>query len=467
MLRTTQQGKWRQNCKRGGICGRGTRGGYEVTKCYTRDSKKNEPDYCGQCRFGWRRPLVSVNDWCCTELDLKIHRDCKCQAEYASECPEVLSNSGNSANGMHGGYGSGSGRIGHGIEDGYGLELAGGARDGYASGSGNGGEDVSYKHIEASKAFCKSPQNGDWTTQELKSKQPDLNWYIDFGNGVCHIGNNGGVEKCAQICKDIDGCRYFSVSTTTYCYACFIYKTCDNPISSQYDYKIYEMQKGGANHRLDASFFGCHGSKIALKTQYSSQNYILALPDGHGVNANGTSTEKGITFEVEDYGVNAATNERIIALKSVYGNYLSASECKNPSDPSDPQCDVTADSNNADDVGAKFEVKHNKKNQYWFQTHWTLKDTLGREKPLYLKPYSNGYLKGDGTRYDLRKWAKFTPECVEAHVNGGIAMEECYKSGNSLKGCPYGNLASCYKYCKTHKTSMTFINCAESCDRDC
>ena len=107
--------------------------------------------------------------------------------------------------------------------------------------------DVSYKHIEASKSFCKSPRHREFTTQELKSKRPDLNWYWSsngFGSGVCHIGNNGGVEKCARICKDIDGCRYFSVSTTTYCYACFIYKTCDNPISTEHEYRIYEMQNG-------------------------------------------------------------------------------------------------------------------------------------------------------------------------------------------------------------------------------
>jgi len=371
-------------------------------------------------------------------LDLQLCTALANSADSGASCiyQKIQENkNGNSANGMQGGYGSGSGRINHGIEGEYGLELVGGARYGYATGSGIGGEDVSYKHIEASKAFCKSPQNGDWTTQELKSKRPDLSWYIDYGNGVCHIGNNGGVEKCARICKDIDGCRYFSVSTTTSCYACFIYKTCDNPISSKYDYKIYEMIKGGSDSpRLDSSFFGCHGSKIALKTQYSSHKYILALPDRRSVNANGTSTENGIIFEVEDYGANPSTNERIIALKSIYGNYLSASECKNPSDPSNPKCDVTADSNSAEIEGAKFEVKHNQKNQYWFQTHWTLNDTLGREKPLYLKPYSNGNLKGDGTRYDLRKWAKFTPECVEAYGNGGITMEESYKSGNGLKG---------------------------------
>jgi len=105
------------------------------------------------------------------------------------------------------------------------------------------GKDIHYKHIKASKTFCKSEHIADWTTEELKSKRQDLNWYIHFGNGVCNVGNNGGVAKCAGICKDIAGCRYFSVSTTTRCYACWIYKTCDSPISTDHDYKIYEMQE--------------------------------------------------------------------------------------------------------------------------------------------------------------------------------------------------------------------------------
>ena len=132
---------------------------------------------------------------------------------------------------------------------------------------------------------------------------------------------------------------------------------------------IFVFTEGRVTPQLDASFFGCNGHKIALKTQYNSHKYIQALGDRRFVNVNGASTDKGIVFEVEDYGVNATTNARIIALKSIYGNYLSASECKNPSDPSDPKCDVTADSNSAEIEGAKFEVKHNQKNQYWFQTH--------------------------------------------------------------------------------------------------
>ena len=55
---------------------------------------------------------------------------------------------------MQGGYGSGSGRIGHGIEGEYGLELVGGARDGYATGSGIGGEGKKKRHhIKTSKPY--------------------------------------------------------------------------------------------------------------------------------------------------------------------------------------------------------------------------------------------------------------------------------------------------------------------------
>ena len=55
---------------------------------------------------------------------------------------------------MQGSYGSGSGRIGHGIEDGYGLELVGGARDGYSSGSGIGGEGKKKRQdIKTSKLY--------------------------------------------------------------------------------------------------------------------------------------------------------------------------------------------------------------------------------------------------------------------------------------------------------------------------
>ena len=93
-LATKRQGNWRENCNPGGLCGRGTRGGDTTATCDTRNSKKNDPDYCGQCKYGFRRPWMNMNDWCCTWDDFFNKRDCLCQAEYAPNCPSALSTSG-------------------------------------------------------------------------------------------------------------------------------------------------------------------------------------------------------------------------------------------------------------------------------------------------------------------------------------------------------------------------------------
>ena len=111
MLQATQKWKWRQNCKArywnsrytlADIeCGRGTRGGDKGIMCDTRDSKKDKPDYCGQCKYGWQRPWGSFNDWCCTWTDVLNSRwntECKCQKEFAENCPEVPLTSGKKSN---------------------------------------------------------------------------------------------------------------------------------------------------------------------------------------------------------------------------------------------------------------------------------------------------------------------------------------------------------------------------------
>ena len=164
------------------------------------------------------------------------------------------------------------------------------------------------------------------------------------------------------------------------------------------------------NTQADASFFGCHGRKITLKTQYRDAKYLRALPDGHRVNANGTSNDHGIQFEVEDLGA-LPKGARKIALKSVYGKYLTAKRPAMGPLESYPVSNVTAHSTWIW-KGATFEVKHNANNLYWFKTAWTV-ESNGRNESRYLLPYTNGYIRGDGTAHDLRRWAKFTPECVE------------------------------------------------------
>ena len=109
--------------------------------------------------------------------------------------------------------------------------------------------DTPFWPVHHDKDFCQQKGKGDWTTEELKGLTNDLDWFVDGGNGVCNIGNNGGIGACAKICQDINGCRYFSVSTANPCYACFIYKNCNDPFDvPKIDYKIFEIQKGEYKH---------------------------------------------------------------------------------------------------------------------------------------------------------------------------------------------------------------------------
>ena len=91
ILRTTLDGLWTENCKVGGLCGRGTLGGSSGQMCDTSNGKKNDRTYCGQCKYGWRHPTAAANDWCCTWNDFTKNKDCKCQAEYAPECAKKSS----------------------------------------------------------------------------------------------------------------------------------------------------------------------------------------------------------------------------------------------------------------------------------------------------------------------------------------------------------------------------------------
>merc|ERR1719334_1238780 len=188
----------------------------------------------------------------------------------------------------------------------------------------------------------------------------------------------------------------------------------------------------------DASFFGCHGRKITLKTQYRDARYLRALPDQHRVNANGTSNDDGIQFEVEDLGA-LPRGARKIALKSIYGKYLTAKRPAMGPLESYPVSNVTAHSTWIW-KGATFEVKHNANNLYWFKTAWQV-ESNGRNESRYLLPYTNGYIRGDGTSHDLRRWAKFTPECVEgfgaghdAEALGGGYGDEAQNGVNGMRG---------------------------------
>ena len=96
-----------------------------------------------------------------------------------------------------------------------------------------------YAKVHAPHSFCKTTE--DWVQSDLEAIRGDLVWFGHFGNGVCYVGNNGGAQACANICSTIPDCLFFSTSTTQDCYGCFIYKSCDSPITTEHNYHIYQM----------------------------------------------------------------------------------------------------------------------------------------------------------------------------------------------------------------------------------
>jgi hypothetical protein len=73
----------------------------------------------------------------------------------------------------------------------------------------------------------------DWGARDPALPTSAGAWYVDsqngFGTGVCNIGDKLGVAGCQRICASIQGCKYYSTSITTPCYACFVWKSCPNP----------------------------------------------------------------------------------------------------------------------------------------------------------------------------------------------------------------------------------------------
>ncbi|CAE8596847.1 unnamed protein product [Polarella glacialis] len=95
-------------------------------------------------------------------------------------------------------------------------------------------------------------QTSDWTLATLNDMYP-APWYVDptYGAGVCYVGNNGGAKACAKLCAAIDGCNFFSTSTTEDCYACFVYPSCSSPIQvSPYEYSVYQLKTDGMANKI-------------------------------------------------------------------------------------------------------------------------------------------------------------------------------------------------------------------------
>merc|ERR1712186_172258 len=111
----------------------------------------------------------------------------------------------------------------------------------------------------------------------------------------------------------------------------------------------------------------------------------------------------------------------------IYGKYMAAHEPSHEPNFPYPNYNVTAGSTFLW-KGAKFEVKHNSRNQYWFKTAFG----------LYLIGRTDGTLRGNGTQYELRRWAKFTPECIEGRLTGQVGGNE-FSNGEVEFGGAYGS----------------------------
>ncbi len=82
--------------------------------------------------------------------------------------------------------------------------------------------------------------------QTSPSSEDDNGWYTHspMGTGMCNIKS---VDNCASICRAVSGCKFFSISLTSICYACFIYKSCPSPSADGHSagpsYDVYRLPK--------------------------------------------------------------------------------------------------------------------------------------------------------------------------------------------------------------------------------
>lgn len=122
----------------------------------------------------------------------------------------------------------------------------------------------SYALANLGKPFCRFQSHtasGDWSNAYLSehAKPPffgtvSKNWYQDYGSGVCDIGSpnlsfDQSARRCSSLCYSVPNCKYFSVSSTQPCNACFLYQTCTTPVGNPLhndQYLLYEMGLGDA-----------------------------------------------------------------------------------------------------------------------------------------------------------------------------------------------------------------------------
>ena len=99
----------------------------------------------------------------------------------------------------------------------------------------------------------------------------------------------GATRKCFEVCQKVPDCRFFSVTNSQACNACFIYKSCALPIDStptdKANYDIYVMVASGTNtvQKLKPLLLGgltpVKFSASSASADLTKINAILGQPD--------------------------------------------------------------------------------------------------------------------------------------------------------------------------------------------
>ncbi|CAE8694801.1 unnamed protein product [Polarella glacialis] len=153
---------------------------------------------------------------------------------------------------------------------------------------------ITYVLVDGGFNAC-GGQTNDWTLAMLNDMYP-APWYVDptYFAGVCYVGNNGGAKACAKLCAAIDGCNFFSTSTTEDCYACFVYPSCSSPIQvNPYEYSVYQLKTDGRAKQIGYRQLSgdCPGNNIQTFTDTSMTCVEQCNSDHlcHGFSESGSS----------------------------------------------------------------------------------------------------------------------------------------------------------------------------------
>jgi hypothetical protein len=156
-----------------------------------------------------------------------------------------------------------------------------------------------------------------------------IEWSVDTINKRSGLCNMMDYLKCEEVCKEVEGCNFFSRAANAPPYCCYIHKTCENE-AAETGYDIYSMNLPDADTILiesvgwEAIAFTA-GSGPEAREQHtafidSTRMYILA---GYDYNTNALGNVwmfDLITKEWTNIGENAMDPTIVSKAIAMYGN---------------------------------------------------------------------------------------------------------------------------------------------------